>query len=220
VTAESFGDVFFEKFTTHLPDGSEVELVPGGSLIDLTFANRLEFCTLVERAHMQAFARQVAAMRAGMARFVPVSILSTLVSWKQLELLVCGPDTVDIGLLKRNSEVSNVPANVVEFLWEALESFEQVDRCLFLRFVWGRSKLPLDASGFTQKFKVNAHSKPNPDSHLPEAHTCFFSLDLPAYTSVAILKDKLLFAVRNCLSIDADMEVVDRSEWAQAPPTE
>ena len=36
------------------------------------------------------------------------------------------------------------------------------------------------------------------------AHTCFFTLDLPAYTTEDSLREHLLYAIHNCQDIDAD----------------
>ena len=45
----------------------------------------------------------------------------------------------------------------------------------------------------------------DPDQALPVAHTCFFSIDLPSYSSYATLRSKILFAIVNCQAIDAVM---------------
>jgi hypothetical protein len=37
---------------------------------------------------------------------------------------------------------------------------------------------------------------------LPVAHTCFFQLDLPRYTSKEVLKEKLLSAIYYCKDMD------------------
>ena len=42
------------------------------------------------------------------------------------------------------------------------------------------------------------------DRHLPRSHTCFFTLDLPRYTSAKTLRKKLLYAARHCSTIDND----------------
>jgi len=42
------------------------------------------------------------------------------------------------------------------------------------------------------------------DQYLPVAHTCFFSLELPAYSSLEIMKEKLRYASFNCTAIDGD----------------
>lgn len=57
---------------------------------------------------------------------------------------------------------------------------------MYLRFVWGRSRLPLSAAGFTKKHKLSKLAKSPPDMWLPVGHTCFFTLDLPPYTSKAV----------------------------------
>lgn len=39
---------------------------------------------------------------------------------------------------------------------------------------------------------------------MPQAHTCFFSIELPAYSSVDAMRGKLLYAIHNCRAIDTD----------------
>jgi hypothetical protein len=43
---------------------------------------------------------------------------------------------------------------------------------------------------------------------LPVGRTCFFRLEVPHYKSEEIFKEKLLYAIRNCTVIDADIEHV------------
>lgn len=73
-----------------------------------------------------------------------------------------------------------------------------------MRFTWGRSRLPLTAAAFSQRFKIQAFSKRPADVYFPVAHTCFFSLELPAYSSLEIMKEKLRYAIFNCEAIDGD----------------
>lgn len=54
---------------------------------------------------------------------------------------------------------------------------------LYRRFAWGRSRLPLSAEQFNQPFKIQAFARAPADAYLPVAHTCFFSLELPRYSS-------------------------------------
>jgi hypothetical protein len=39
---------------------------------------------------------------------------------------------------------------------------------------------------------------------MPVGKTCFFELDIPNYTDEAQFRKKLLFAIQNCVQIDAD----------------
>ena len=42
------------------------------------------------------------------------------------------------------------------------------------------------------------------------AHTCFFSLELPAYSSAAQCYERLLYAITHCTQIDIDTTTAAR----------
>jgi hypothetical protein len=46
-----------------------------------------------------------------------------------------------------------------------------------------------------------------PDTFLPKAHTCFFSINLPRYSSAEVMKTKILYAINNCVEMDADFRL-------------
>ena len=73
-----------------------------------------------------------------------------------------------------------------------------------MRFVWGRSRLPISAEWGDTRFTLHTKQSPRPDALFPVANTCFFSLELPAYTSAAICRERLLYAITHCLAIDID----------------
>ena len=52
--------------------------------------------------------------------------------------------------------------------------------------------------------KIHTLDKANPDAYFPVVHTCFFSIELPKYTSRDVCYKQLLWAINNCQSIDAD----------------
>ena len=94
----------------------------------------------------------------------------------------------------------------IKFFWKILrERFNNEQRVKFLIFVWGRSRLPVTEDDFEKKFTINMHhSSGSADMYFPIAHTCFFSVDMPAYSSLDVMYQKLLWAMNNCTSIDAD----------------
>ncbi|CAJ1041121.1 putative SPRY domain/HECT-domain (ubiquitin-transferase) [Leishmania shawi] len=47
------------------------------------------------------------------------------------------------------------------------------------------------------------------DTRLPQASTCFYWLRLPCYSSASVMAQKLLFAIEQCVDIDADFRVHD-----------
>ena len=80
-----------------------------------------------------------------------------------------------------------------------MESLSNREQSAFIRFAWGRSRLP-PAKDFTTQMRLT----PNSDSRLPIAHTCFFSIELPSYSSKEVLQRRLLYAIHNCQEVDGD----------------
>lgn len=204
--AEGFEEVFDGVvFTTFSADDREVELIPGGTSRQLTYGNRLEYVHSVEQYRLREFDRQAEAIRGGLATTVPVKLLA-LFTWDEVEMMVCGKKQVDITLLKSVTEYSSCRSEDphVHNFWEVLEGFSDEERSMFLRFCWGRSRLPLRADAFPQRFKINGFNRTPADNYLPVSHTCFFSLELPPYSSVEVMRAKLTYAIYNCQAIDGD----------------
>ena len=82
-----------------------------------------------------------------------------------------------------------------------LEECTAEQRCKYLRYVWGRSRLPLTEADFEQQHCLS-ELYGGTDQSFPVAHTCSFQLDLPRYSSKDVLRSKLLFAITNVASID------------------
>lgn len=86
----------------------------------------------------------------------------------------------------------------------------------FLRFAWGRSRLPAGGK-FTEKMRIDATS--NDITHLPQAHTCFFSIELPAYNSLEMMRDKIVKAITFCTvrhtGTHGQKLIEGRSRWAE-----
>jgi hypothetical protein len=85
---------------------------------------------------------------------------------------VCGSPTIDIDVLKANTMYSGCSVNDVhvQYLWKILESFTQVERSQYLRFVWGRSRLPAKLTG--DKMKIQSAPQLSNNS-LPVSHTWY-----------------------------------------------
>jgi E3 ubiquitin-protein ligase HERC2 len=202
-------------FTTQSSDERTVELLPRGSEVPVTFANRMEYVRLLEHYRLHEFDLQAAAVREGLATIVPARLLA-LFTWEEVEVMVCGRKSVDVALLKAVTEYSGVREDDahVRFFWNTLQGFSDEERSMFLRFCWGRSRLPLRADQFPQRFKLQAFGRSPPDSYLPVSHTCFFSLELPAYSSQEVMTAKLTYAIYNCQvgEEEDDMMRTDRKD--------
>ena len=58
-------------------------------------------------------------------------------------------------------------------------------------------------------------TRSNPDNYLPVSHTCFFSVELPRYSSAAVMRSRLLYACAEGVAIDADHAERDAAAWAE-----
>lgn len=211
------------RWAVRLGDGRLAELRPNGAAARVHAEDVPAYCKLALGARLRESEAAAVAIRNGLATVVPAAVLP-LLSWRDVERMVCGRGEVDIELLQRNTEydegVSPHDEHVRRF-WRVLDGFDSEQRQQFLRFVWARSRLPASAAEFTQKFKLQAAvpepgTAPgardvvnDPDLFLPKAHTCFFSLNLPRYTSDGVMREKLLYAAYNCLTLDADYRLLD-----------
>jgi len=205
IDARTFSDTFFESFTVISSDNRLVDLIPNGADTYVNYENRVDYCDSVVNYRLREIDMQANAVREGVSTVLPLSLVS-LFTWDQFERMVCGNQVIDIQLLRSATEYSGCSASDrhVTFFWRAMEEFGQEERAAFLRFVWGRSRLPLDLPSFNQKFKILPFLKSPADSYFPSAHTCFFSLELPSYSSLDIMKNKLRYAIFNCQAIDGD----------------
>ena len=204
-TPETFEAYSEQKFTTIISNGNEVEICPNGKNINLTYDNRLLYCELAEKARLNEGKIQMDAIRSGLEKVIPVGLLQ-LLSWNELEMLVCGKPILDIELLKENTKYRGCTENdqIIQNFWKCLEEFTAEERSMYLRFVWGRSRLPLTSKDFQMQHRVEILYHAHPDIALPQSHTCFFSLEIPKYSTYEILKEKLKYAITHCQAIDTD----------------
>ena len=193
------------KFTTNLTNGTEVEICENGSNKNISLENKKEFIGLLLKTRLNEGNIQIQSIRNGLEQVIPFGILK-LLSWNELEMLVCGKPILDVELLKENTQYNGCSENdkVIQNFWKCLEEFNAEERASYLRFVWGRSRLPLTSKDFPMQHRISIKSHGNPDLALPTSHTCFFSIDLPRYSSYEVLKNKLKYAITHCQAIDTD----------------
>ena len=97
-------------------------------------------------------------------------------------------------------------------LWDILEQFDQPTRRKFIRFAWAQERIPADDAAFVRshtRLLIKPSPYKTPDLALPRADTCFFNLELPAYSSKAVMREKLLYAINTAVSMNADEAVQD-----------
>ena len=132
-------------------------------------------------------------------------------TYKELERLVCGKKTVDIEMLKSHTKYTldlNEQSPRIKWLWEVLDEITDDDKIKFIKFCWGQERLPATNEDY-EKLQVQFTIKPYIDKKkidiFPKADTCFFSLELPEYSSKDKLKNMILTAINfDNTSLDAD----------------
>nr|CCA15971.1 conserved hypothetical protein [Albugo laibachii Nc14] len=208
ITESMFDEIVDTNFTVMSSTNEVVELVTGGEDVRVTWQDKEIYARAVENHRLNEFRSCCEDILRGIATILPANTLS-LFTWKEFSTLVCGKATVDIDLLQKRTVYGDgcqAKDPHIAYFWQILSEFTDEQKSSFLRFVWGRSRLPTHAADFTQDFKISGLPKAamKPDAYLPVAHTCFFSVDLPAYTSKKVMNEKLLYAITHCQSIDAD----------------
>ena len=102
-------------------------------------------------------------------------------------------------------------SSLIVWFWEVMEELTNQERSLFLRFVWGRTRLPRTIADFRGRgFVLQVLDKYNPPDHfLPESYTCFFLLKMPRYSCKAVRLIFAMFALlpSGCLAQYCSMEV-------------
>jgi hypothetical protein len=93
-------------------------------------------------------------------------------------------------LWKRNTDASGVSSATVALFWRVMGTLTQKELSGFVRFAWGRSRLP-PAKEFTTKMRLTSGGS----AVLPVSHTCFFSVELPEYTTEEKMRHGLLTAI-------------------------
>lgn len=166
---------------------------------------------------------------AGFFQVVPPFVLRGL-RCGELEQLVCGLADFDVDQFIQSARLDGLQPKDrrICYLQNVLKSFTRHERAMFLRFVTGRERLPsglrlkLMPSSSSSASAVTSDEPETPseydDDHLPHASTCFFWLSLPNYSSEAVMRSKLLFAIEQCVDIDADFRVRgDAEDELQGP---
>lgn len=147
----------------------------------------------------------MAKVREGIEFICPNNVLNAL-SWRYAQERCVGKLTTDVDYLKqytRNSgHFSKEDSITRKWFWEIMKEMAEEDRQLYLRFVNGQAKLSTEMKDL--RYKHELRSRSGGDKALPEAHTCYFQIDIPEYTKKEIFRKRLLTAIRWCGEVDND----------------
>uniref|UniRef100_A0A8C5BJ37 E3 ubiquitin-protein ligase n=1 Tax=Gadus morhua TaxID=8049 RepID=A0A8C5BJ37_GADMO len=188
-----------------LPGYPNIELKKGGKDIPVTIYNLEEYLRLVVYWTLnEGVSRQFESFREGFESVFPLHHLQYFYP-EELDQLLCGSksETWDVKTLMeccRPDHGYTHDSRAVRFLFEVLSSKDAEQQRLFLQFVTGSPRLPV--GGFRSLnppltiVRKTFESTENPDDFLPSVMTCVNYLKLPDYSSIEIMREKLLIAAR------------------------
>ena len=185
------------RFTYVGSDGRTRPLIEGGAGRYVTFRNRHMYCELYDDYRLHEFDQLASAIRRGISTIVPLLALQYLTP-EEFETAVCGDPFIDVSLLKANTKYCgyNESDEICRRFWRVMESLSEKQKVNFVKYAWGRSRLPTRNSKEHWIFRLTRPSRANNDvNRLPEAHTCFFQIMVPQYTSDAQMRKKLVTAI-------------------------
>lgn len=109
--------------------GQEIDLIPNGSTIQVTYANLDEYCKLYIEARLSEFEQQLKWIKRGIDYTFRESFL-IFYSWQELEHKIIGESLFDIEHFKSITDYRECDENheTIKLFWKVLESFENSDR--------------------------------------------------------------------------------------------
>ena len=139
-------------------------------------------------------------MKMGLFDVLPSGSLDGLTA-EDFRLLLNGVGDINVQTLisytSFNDESGENPDRLVaikRWLWSIVEKMSPLEKQDLVFFWTGSPALPASEDGFQPMPSVTI--RPADDRHLPSANTCISRLYVPLYSSKAILKNKLLMAIK------------------------
>ncbi|KAL7423043.1 Ubiquitin fusion degradation protein 4 [Cryptotrichosporon argae] len=175
--------------------GYDIELKPGGRLIDVDDSNLEEYLERVLDLTLgSGVSRQVKAFQAGFSMIFSISDLQ-IFSPDELALLFGNSDEDwSVETLERSIKADHgytSDSRAVRNLIEVMSSYDKDRRRQFLQFITGAPKLPIGGfRGLNPPFTVvrKPHEAPfRADDYLPSVMTCAQYLKMPDYSTKEVL---------------------------------
>lgn len=201
-----------------LPGDETIELCPEGSENFVTSQNASQYVDSVFKYILfTGVEKQMRAFREGFNKIFPLHYLEIFYE-DEIDLMVCGDINSDqwtfetiLSAVRCDHGYSSDSKPVINLI-ETLVELDTDDKRRFLKFVTGSPRLPAggylalnprltivrkgpDVSGPVSPKSIKA-GKILTDNDLPSVMTCANYFKLPPYSSKEILKDRLLFAIR------------------------
>ncbi|KAM9351918.1 putative E3 ubiquitin-protein ligase HERC3 [Symphorus nematophorus] len=118
---------------------------------------------------------------------------------EELQEVLVGKDVFDWAKLKQNTLYEWIfhPGHpVIQMFWEVFDELTEDQRKDFIFFLTGYRRVPaLGMNQIQMKVRVKLVERGSDDKHYPESLTCHSILELPLYSTKAIMRDRLTEAL-------------------------
>ncbi|KAG7999979.1 putative E3 ubiquitin-protein ligase HERC4 [Nibea albiflora] len=197
-TEDDLEDTFCLNFTITEENygATEVlELVPNGEDINVNKSNRQDFVNAyVDYVFNTSVAPLFECFYAGFHKVCGGKVLE-LFQPNELQAMVIGNTNYDWTELQKSTEYKGeywADHPTIRLFWEVFHGLPLEKKKQFLLFLTGSDRIPILGM---KSLKLVIQPTSGGEHYLPVAHTCFNLLDLPKYTSIETLREKLLQAI-------------------------
>lgn len=212
MTEDEFNKVFMQSFTIKDSFDNHVDLIFGGSKKKVTKDNLSQFIELAKNFRIHEFDHELNELKRGFDIIMTKKEITSILRPNELKLLVCGEPNCPVEQMKNlvvilvdNSEshqndFGEYCAKMKKMFWNVMESLTVDERVGFIRFSSGTNGLPAVGLKWENDLKVTIFSKEKrmkDGKVLPEAHTCFSSVDIPYFESEEELARSIRTAIEN-----------------------
>ncbi|KAJ1427147.1 Ubiquitin-like domain superfamily [Sesbania bispinosa] len=175
-----------------------VELCPGGKNIVVNSKNRGKYVDLlIQDRFVTSTSEQVSHFAKGFADILSNSKLQQFffqsLELEDLDWMLHGSeDTISVEDWKAHTEYNGYKETDVQitWFWEIVGRMTAEQRKVLLFFWTSVKYLPVEGfRGFASRLYI--YKSLEPGDHLPSSHTCFYRLCFPAYSSMAVMQDRL-----------------------------
>jgi len=114
----------------------------------VTKANLQEYADLILEKRAAESEIQMKAVKEGVYFVIPLEMLK-LLTWEELEIRACGDKIIEVEKLKKITTYSGGSESdeAIQRFWRVFEEFTEDEKQQYLKFVWGRSRLPYETKG-------------------------------------------------------------------------
>jgi hypothetical protein len=167
-----------------------------------------EYAQMCKKFRLREMQKQLDWLKKGISYFSPPDALFLLSPW-ELELIVCGDNSVPVTELKKHCRFDQKDKSSV-MLWHVLESFSAEERMVFIKFATGRMGLPPPGAQWPSDLMivwVLSNLRDDTVMLLPTVAICSSTIRIPRNASEEWMAKKIRAAIVFGVDIDADRQM-------------